>query len=87
MDIGTVGLVGQSNFEFSGGENTAELNDCLADLLPLHDYKVLKVHGTCGRFVATIKCKVNTKDDVKKFINSYCEKTNEVLRKATTKPL
>lgn len=69
---------------FINVQNTQELLDTLADLLPLRneDYKVDIIQGSVKKFTCKVNCQI---ENVKEFINGYNEKSKETLRLRSTK--
>lgn len=87
MDIQALvaSAIENSTLLFDGVENTTELRDCLSSLLPDGNHNVKNIKGKPERFIAEFDIDLHTEDDVNKFIEGYCTKTNEVLRSETTR--
>ena len=71
---------------FSGEENT-ETFEYVRNILPIKEenYKILNQKGTARMFKANIKAKLQSEEDLAKFIENYGLKNNETLRIAKTR--
>ena len=70
---------------FDNVENTTELHDCLSSILPVSNQNVKSIKGNPERFIAEFNTDLKSEVDVDLFIESYCKKTNEVLKCEATR--
>ena len=61
-------------------ENTTELKDSLATLLPPCNYDVRNMKGSSEQFVADIDLDLTTEEDARGFVRTYSSNTKEVLK-------
>ena len=67
----------------NGSEDTEELFQSFKEILPIPDssYKIISVKGDVGKFKGSIKCNLNSVEDIECFVQNYEKQGNEKLRK------
>ena len=68
--------------EFAGASNTEELLDCLFEIIPINREKLnnIQVKGSIRKLKASFKCNLIKEAELKSFVSSYTQLSNETLR-------
>ena len=77
-------LLDELRSKYETASNTEELFAAVNELFPFKK-EVKEVKGTPSKFKAEIECFFQTEEDIENFAKIYCDKSNETIRKLSSK--